>query len=139
MNVEKLNRLAEFLDTVPEHKFYLGAWFGFRGEDGVMDMLDGSTRFDPADCRTTACIAGWQTYLEYPGRSGRVKLERDAEEIARDSLGLSQSQADWLFLGGWLPRSMNEVWRSDEHMKAATPKQAAEAIRTLVKNEGRLS
>jgi hypothetical protein len=135
MYVEKLNRLAEFLDTLPDHRFYLGAWFGVRDGDRVWSV---GIHDAAADCNTTACIAGWQTFLDYPDYS-EPRFYVDAEEVARETLELTQRQADWLFLGEWLPMSMDEVWRSAEQLRAATPKQAAEAIRTLVKNEGRVS
>lgn len=45
MNTERLLKLAEKLDTVPEDRFDLSSW--------------ADDRFMPGDCGTTACAVGW--------------------------------------------------------------------------------
>lgn len=57
MNTNRLLLLADFLDTVPEHKFNIVTWRNAPEENYGSGLLDDKL-FDN-ECGTTACAVGW--------------------------------------------------------------------------------
>jgi len=126
MNVSKLNKLAKFLDSLPPRKFFMPDWIGERvDKDKVYGLRPAAYEtLDPVHCKSTACVAGWTVYMEYPKKEDREKLTRHPERLAREILGLNEGAAEWLFGGGWTKDTYK-----------ATPKQAARAIRKMIEDE----
>lgn len=59
MNKERLTRLADFLRTVPDHKFNLGSWRRDEdGHEGYRTTTSNAQLLD-LDCGTAGCAVGW--------------------------------------------------------------------------------
>lgn len=114
MHIERLRKLAQFLERLPAKRFDMGS-FGYKKEG----------------CGTVACIAGWTPSIAHvkrdPDNPARVILRHGASQpvsfFAQEWLGLSDYQADGLFYaqhgwgkGGW-----------------SSPRAAAKRIRRLIR------
>ena len=126
MNTENMLKLADLLDNVKPAKFNMGSWCqNTDGEDTSADHV--------GECGTTACIAGWAVVVAIPEPIKRIEVLGDDQsgiaEFARDFLGLTEKQTDYLFYGDWryrIPKADRLDWD--------TPKRAAEAVRYLAAN-----
>lgn len=59
MNKERLNKLADFLDTVPEAKFDLETWrVNAQGREAFDESTDNDHLLN-LDCGTRGCAVGW--------------------------------------------------------------------------------
>ena len=100
-------QLADFLETVPDEKFVMDAWFNH------VVGLSGDPHRSPKEfldyCGTTACVAGWMTYLwpEFKGiLQGSIAdtLRVDAIMALGDKLGLNYEKRWALFYNYDAPR-----------------------------------
>lgn len=80
-------------------------------------------------CGTTCCIAGEAVRVFDPVEFDRAckaigtSEEVDFEEAAKEVLGITHKEADYLFYGSF----------SDEDLQDITPKEAASAVRALAR------
>lgn len=125
-----LLELADFLDTLPEHRFDYRSWVGWDWE-GAEDL----------SCGTTACAAGWATTLpSFRARGLRLYLdssgpwrgiprvegsELDGEEAMAEVLGISEVDAGYLFI----PDYRHPEWGVGAPTDHATPQEVADHIR----------
>lgn len=133
MNVENINRLIDHLKRVPETAFNMDEWFEriVPADDPLLSEYTDSYQArpmwsddytineihpawaaevvamqegagpDPYKCNTVACIAGHAALLE--AAETRLKPSLDIEDTARNWLGLTEDQADDLFMPSHLP------------------------------------
>jgi hypothetical protein len=154
---ERLLKLADFLDTIPEKSFYFGSW---------VENWKGEQAMSPS-CGTTACAFGWATAIpEFQAlglrfceaKHGGVGLTTKIGEVigevnagpwpmtvqaAEDIFGLSERDMRWLFTPCEYTRSEDseeDHWshlgpdygRDDKPYEDAPPSVVAEHIRTFV-------
>ena len=96
MYIDRMKRVRKFIAGLPAHKLKMSNWI-------ELDyMPNGSIppvkTMVQASCGTTACIAGWVQVM-----SGQVTgyNEYSASNDAQHYLGLSNAEADALFLLHW--------------------------------------
>ncbi len=89
----------------------------------VVESSEPRDAWDKPRCQTTCCIAG-DIYLNEKGYYGHSSA--DIHEFARQYLGLTGSQASWLFSGKFTHRPLSEI----------TPELAAKAIDFMITNNG---
>lgn len=58
MNVERLNKLIELLETIPDADFDLRNWIGKYNGVQMIDYVKPDLSFE-GDCGTVACAIGW--------------------------------------------------------------------------------
>lgn len=109
-NIELLTKVRDLIKKDPD-KLDMGLW------GPVADVIDfGDSTGAKVSCGTTACIAGWAVQLhgyqllvhpDHLGDDGVYevsycvggnKCPMDIEKKAREILGLSQAESDFLFL-----------------------------------------
>lgn len=100
IHVDRLLRLAEFLDRVPENRFDFSRWIG-EGWEG-----------DPAMCGTTACAIGHACFMPEFRKLGAT-LNRfglpslvgdpysDASDVGSEIFGLDREEFSSLFVPGY--------------------------------------
>lgn len=129
MDTQRLHTLADFLDTVPEEKFYMGLW---------AESAEFANK-----CGATACAFGWACeVLEFKkaglsmsvsiyngGRSPThcyhpTYLGRQGFVAAEVFFDLEADEAEYLFAEEW----------GDEDRASDTPKDAAQRIRDFIKH-----
>lgn len=112
MNTERILRLANFIESLPDERLDMCFWAKDASGD---ENLEQSTETILHNCGTAACIGGWTEALFNPGRStflGTRGLwdESPAAVVPTDSagdlLGLTVAQAHDLFMpphtsGAW--------------------------------------
>jgi hypothetical protein len=136
IDVDRLRRELEFVTAAPD-RWEQGSWFELPGdyEDAVYEYTavhdatrsvvglpvaspdDAEPGVEPGadwSCGTTACLAGWTAFHadhepstrddHVVAPDGRVVLVRDA---ARDLLGLTATQASYLFSG---ENNLRDLW-----------------------------
>ena len=127
LNEKAVLKLANFLESLPRQRFYMGQWIAGNGKDGLkfFKVATKPKKTKDPDCGTTCCIAGWQVSLMglYLNSNGEVfKKAKDSEsvglawEIAKNALGLETTN---LFFN----HELN------------TPKKAAKELRKMLKEE----
>lgn len=141
MNVEKLNKLAKYLDRLPVKEgvleFDMGHWFHrLEGDDKPEKIVvRNGVCVEEGFCGTSACMLGHAALmpenveqgLMIGGRNTIVLRAKNGTVKATDDdagakfFGLTQDQAAFLFFGAW-----------------DTPKEGAEAIRLLIKAGGKV-
>lgn len=149
---ERLLKLANFLETVPAHKFDYSSWVnGWQG-DAVMS----------ATCGTTACAFGWATAIPefsalglhlFKDRFGvpGVSIDKKADDFqsswaatydaAEELFGLDSSEAEWLFTPSDHERdsdydSDSDTYGSDGRpYRDVEPSVVAEHIRNFVEDQ----
>jgi hypothetical protein len=92
-------------------------------------------------CGTVGCVAGWAvTVLDSDGKRHTTPLSASALSVAynsvvwqrgRDRLGLTEEQADWLFLGRWHKSSRTDGVK----IGLITPAEAVAELRRLAAQE----
>lgn len=116
MNKERMLQLADFIEKLPPHKFEMEYWMGEKTnrEDnpnnwytttraGTIEDHRGETvkEYEPFDCGTACCIAGWAAMLQNDLKPMAFFIDdRTVEERGRDWLGLTDEQAQNLFFLG---------------------------------------
>lgn len=60
MRIDRMEKLASYLRTVPEEKFFFNSWFGH---------ID-SPNDNPSECGTVACALGWACMIPEFNRDG---------------------------------------------------------------------
>ena len=129
MNTERILRLANFIESLPDERLDMCFWA--KDEDGD-ENLEQSPATVLHNCGTAACIGGWTEALFNPGRStflGTQGLwdESPAAVVPTDSagdlLGLTVAQAHDLFMP---PMTEPRLSWSD-----ITPTIAADTLRRL--------
>lgn len=130
----RLNKLADFLDTVPVRRFNFSEW--------ISDLWKGGSLKAPS-CKATACALGWATaipefaklglYLFRSGdRSGQICLEGGGTDFDAGAIlfGIDFNQSFFLFS----PEAENYLpgfrWQTPD--RNATPKQVARHIRRFI-------
>lgn len=99
MNKENMLELADFLETIDGEQFNMYHWLL------VNRLLDNpSKEFNPYDCNTVGCIAGWAALLENNLKLTNLETS-DVSVIAKNWLGLTAIEAYNLF---HTPK--NSVW-----------------------------
>lgn len=128
MNKERLLRLADFLQIVPEEKFDLEEWTN-------VDTLEKMPELTGKTCESTACAVGWASAIpEFKEIGFHFELNEDQEylipvwgdhknwDAVREFFGLSIGQAEKLFMYyNYAPGGNG-------------PKDVAKAIRKFVKD-----
>jgi len=118
-NVEMLRATADAIQTHPS-----------RYEQGTWQRVE--------ECGTVGCVAGhaaWQAGWTQSSdldsfmvrRDGNKGRSRDVSVVAREVLGLTQTEAQALFAGGWQPRGYD----IDKHGRRALANRVAKALRGL--------
>lgn len=126
MHKQRMFRLANFIEKLPEEKFNMGGWVytEYPPTNGVMCNEDALTL-----CGTTCCIAGWATFragkcVKYwsdalATKTGRLVTENGVavriSKFAEKYLGLTPEQASALFYSNNWP----EQFQPDDNKKAA--------------------
>lgn len=101
MKVDKIEALADFIESLPPKRFNISNWISeLMGSD--YSYYNASEILDINVCKTAGCIAGWALALDNGGviELSRVQTPDDAKAIAlrgAESLGLSLEQAVRLF------------------------------------------
>ena len=91
---------------------------GYRDEDGCylfgreeyISKAVESRQSNP--CGTAACIAGEAVLLAYE-EGVNYLLEKGVYPVAKDYLGLSCSEAEWLFMGEFSPRPLHAITKEE--------------------------
>ena len=119
----RLLRLAAFLETVPNRRFYMYSWFDDIKAGGVVCDLPPPTK---TRCGTSACALGWATSIPAFRRAGlTVRMYKgdmirplfgrlEGEDAAKAFFGITTSEVEELFLGDQV-----------------TPKKKARELRTV--------
>lgn len=125
MHVHRMLALAAYIETLPKRKFdmtnYL-TWDHDKLHNNVWLMARNTHLVEKfEECGTAGCIAGWATVLA-------GQMSGTFHDTAAEWLGLTEEQSEELFMGHW-PGGRDDA---DLNPKA-TPKQAAKAIRRMVR------
>jgi hypothetical protein len=131
MHVDRLLRLADFLDNLPAGRFDYNHWVGSDWQ-GDPDL----------SCGTTACAMGWATTIpEF--RALGLKLdhtrptpyfgEKFGSEAAAEFFDISNEDAIYLFT----PNAWHINMRTQSPDQYASPEEVAEHIRQFLKMESR--
>lgn len=127
-HVANLNKLADFLDTVPEEHFDMGDFIhtserhhmsphrASAALNEVMKPHNDQTPHHP--CGTAACALGWAAYL-WPQKEGDY-VPWEEVSCSLFNVGYHQDEWDFLFSGEWEPVDNS-------------PQFAAQRIRFLIK------
>ena len=152
MNKERMLQLAEYIESLPEHKFDMTYWISSKvkveNDNGTYWERDrfpsiyglDTDLFEPLDCGTACCIAGWATAMENNFKPIAMRVDgKTIEQRAQEWLGLTEYQAKNLFLLG-----IDTVWTHyvdilnynfdeyEEQFEDITNKDAAFVIREIV-------
>ena len=98
MNIYRMNKLADYLDTVKEETFNMGSFFSFEKydrdyEEALEEEINTIVETNEWPCGTWACVAGHAIFLFKPELAGKCDWAENASSI----LDLSPSEADSLF------------------------------------------
>jgi len=128
MNKERLLALAEHLEKVPHHDLSSDMWSRFPpiNFDEVPTTFNMNKWFEKRGCGTVACIAGHAFALWKPSLSPDQAQLMDHPEayvynMGKEILGLTEREADHLFLGYW----------TNKPTHAITPQEAAARLREM--------
>lgn len=94
MNKENVKILRDHLASLDEKHFDMGLWYHNDEDDG---------------CGTVACIAGWTDVIFWPQLLG-IDRSENLEQRAQDALGLTEDEADQLFV----PNIYDLDWHFDD-------------------------
>lgn len=149
MNKERMLELAELLKNIPEKKFTMERWLNHpdNSKDQYGNYIESSDSFlyEPLNCGTTGCIAGWAVMLENEFKP--VSLLKDGlniQERASAWLGLTEDESSNLFFTGtdaiWsilvIDYGLDLDYDPYEHsFGSMTNKQVSEAISFIVDND----
>jgi hypothetical protein len=136
MNVERLLKLADHIEALPPEKFEMGDYFCrlvFDVDDpskvvGRADEEQVTREFLNEECGTAACIAGHAVHLFGGDEDWECVTANSGwatHDVASGLLGLSHTQASYLFFGEWAPQQL--MPDSERYSRA----RAAAAIRDV--------
>lgn len=104
MNKERLNKLADFLDTVPERKFDLDTWRVNADGKEVFDESTDDEQLLNFDCGTSGCAIGWACAMpEFKAQGltwglwGPTVPNYDGWDAVMDFFDLKRADATYLF------------------------------------------
>jgi len=135
-----MEKLANFLESLPDQKFYMGTWISLVPDGMEPDAC--MTKKEALSCGTACCIAGWAVFLA----NKRLCIGNDTVETAsgrplgsvsawaQSYLGLTDDEADRLFyLSRWPVEYRFDRYGDWSSMgyKDST-KNAAERIRHMI-------
>lgn len=128
VHVKRLEKLADFLDTLPRQKFDFGTFGKEEGKPFMEALAAGKHR-----CGTVACAIGW-TPAVFPRlmewQDGFPAMRESGEtcfSAAEELFGIDRDESRWLFNPGPSNNLDND----------ATPKQVAKHIRKFLKEKQR--
>lgn len=126
MNTTRLLLLADFLDTVPGHKFDLMTWRNNdTGEMSDANLLD-------HNCRTTGCAVGWACAMpEFQEQGlcwGGFRPVFDAGKLMPYYIGWDAVEM-FFNIGS---ETSDHLFDDERYDGVATPKDVANRIRELV-------
>ena len=131
MRKDRMEKLAKFLETLPNENFYMGSWMS-----NVPDEFVGTdkcfTKSQAISCGTACCIAGWAAFVggnrlcaDENVRTASGKNLGHVTQWAQRYLGLTERQEDRLFYtSGWPDQFRKEY--------SETNTQAAARIRYMI-------
>lgn len=154
MNIERLTKLAELLDTVPPERFNMDYW-------GLASAYSNLKELNVAECGTSACALGWAcsipefqaaglhlhrngTSIRYDHFEPRFKTRSEAYpaleaiyegfKAGAKFFGITLEQSEWLFL----PREYEPPGfdQDEDPPIVITPADVAARIRTLIAQGG---
>ena len=164
MNVERILKLADFLDTLPEQKFEMSSWNCIKYEDAyitngnevvsnwVIDDEKINLPFvDIDNCGTACCIAGWTLAMKNDFKSYNVidnALDQNYSQKettfhqAKEYLDLTDLEATRIFYIGshtiWADYAQERNYNfcfDDDSFKNIKNSDAAYALRKIANNE----
>lgn len=113
-------QLADFIETLPDHKFDMSYWISEKEQNNYSDewivrfyprIWEPDTDqviFEPFDCGTACCIAGWAAMMKNDFKPMPFFVDDETiESRAREWLDLTHEQSNNLFLVG-----ISSVWSS---------------------------
>ena len=100
MNKENMLELAELLESIPDEQFNMDHWLLNNDPFNRFEERE----FDPHNCNTVGCIAGWAALLESDFKRTLGEVFK-VSEIAKNWLGLTSIEAYNLF-----HTHKNSVW-----------------------------
>jgi hypothetical protein len=126
MNVERLKKLADFLDNVPPEKFDMACWSN--GE-----------KPKPLDhpCKTVACAVGWATALFHDEGFVLENVVVDAYSGTMRLVPFYRYSEGWLAVTEFFELSPSDaafLFRAPYHHSPG-PREVAERIRTFIYEE----
>lgn len=128
MNVKLLRKVKRHILAVPR-RFVMSEVIMREENDGPINWLNEKPF---PDCGTAACVAGWACLL---ANEGTVPENATASmDEARELLGLTDGQADRLFMPSAWPKKFQKG--TDDSGTKATAKVAAARIEYFIKNKG---
>lgn len=129
MNTQLLERIRDCILQNPESFEMLY----FVDGDFYIDSDTGA----PAECGTSACIAGWAVAIH--DRVHLKSVEFQIRKRATEVLGITDEQADRLFFTPNWPKSLYDRYfdASIDQIYAAAASIAAERINNFIESEGR--
>lgn len=161
-----MTELANFMENLESDRFNMGYWVSFFDYDEYEknNIYQENEVLDINECNTAGCIAGWAVALENNGVLDMTTTTDDLDDYyqvdnikteARMLLGLSESQADRLFLFGfeslWYDYRKDydltehydtqNLYHTDESMPYAIseeeikPKHVADMLRRIISGE----
>lgn len=145
-NLQELNRLADFLDTVKRKRFHMNYWIALvnPGTPTVVECLDRGKRIydeeifvtkdniEDLPCETACCMAGWWSLMNGRRLNSAEEVfngnyKGSVSEVASNELNLDREESDLLFYEENWPR------KNGKKMFPKTPKGAANRIRYFIK------
>lgn len=107
-NIELLTKVRDAIANEDAH-FNMGSWF-----------TDDFVNHSKTACGTASCIAGWAIAIAKP-KLTYLKVKSGVTNIysiAKNALGLSEEDADWLFYGQFTHSILIEEITKDKAIKA---------------------
>lgn len=148
MNKERMLQLADYIENLPTNKFDMTHWLNYKSKNelghwvidrSIFENQTDEFLMEPLDCGTVCCIAGWATAIESNFEPiAIVQYNITIEQRAKDWLGLTDTQADNLFM-----TNINTVWlwyyekcnfllnQSEDRFYDITNKEAALVLRDI--------
>jgi deoxyribodipyrimidine photolyase-like uncharacterized protein len=94
MHVEKILKLADFLETVPDERFNMNYFFRGTDHDYRYIIENGGS------CGTAACVAGWASIRFKEEALSLLTPTLGLETAVKQILDLTWGEVDRLFYGG---------------------------------------
>lgn len=95
MNRQEVEKIRDFLVTLPDERFEYCFWFGYDGNP----ITPSRVNYDQfSSCGTTACVAGWICFLHKLDLQGNIL--NGPMDLAQEILGVSRRDAEVLFICG---------------------------------------
>lgn len=126
MNKERLNKLADYLDTIPNKAFDMRSWVQFpdTSKEDISQQAVSTARRNNFECGMTACLGGHAAIL-FPRL---LKIDRGNVVYKNDELEGTEAFAITFDICLYHAKNLTKYNASHR-----TPKKAAKAIRDLIK------